>query len=601
MPAYLAFYLTLGLLGLLTLLLLGQVWRRPNQQRRPARLAASVLAVAALGCLLLPPQRDKTPAATDSLLLLTEGVPADSLRYWQRRLGSVPRYRFAPPSANRAPGTISSLAELNRRFPQLRQLHVLGQGVPAADLNQLAPAVRVTMHPTWPAAAFRMASWSRELNLGEALRIEGHFAADQRGPVQLYLYAAGRARDSVRLPTGSGAFSLRYQPRITGPQLLQLEARRQGRTLAAEPVATVVQPPRPLRLLLLAGSPSFEQNLLKNHLTARGHVLAQRLTIGRGLQQTAFHNLPPHSLSRLTPELLSRYDVLLTDNESLTALSGPESQALARALRTDGLGLVLTAGAGPLPASLPGKSAFQLAAQAMAPEQATPLRWSDGRGSMPLPAVLGAGPLLRPLVQTAKGTGLAAAAYRAGWGSVVVATPTETYRWLLGGQTATYDAYWARLLTAAARPLATTPRWHVNAYISPHEPLTIRLAGSTPAVAAEVRAPSGQLTRVGLRSAVSGPAQATALFWPRHSGWHTVRLPGQAPTSFFVLDSAGWLAPIISHRWQAAQQRAVPSSAHAGSGTGEDQAPDQEPVVPLFWFYGLFVLSAGFLWLEEKL
>jgi hypothetical protein len=90
------------------------------------------------------------------------------------------------------------------------------------------------------------------------------------------------------------------------------------------------------------------------------------------------------------------------------------------------------------------------------------------------------------------------------------------------------------------------------------------------------------------------PEWSTAQYWPRATGWHQVQGPGRTAYNFFVFDSAAWRGPELVERQQALAQRTVASKL--GSATGSAQQPWAAG-----WFFGLFLLAAGFLWLEEKL
>jgi hypothetical protein len=91
------------------------------------------------------------------------------------------------------------------------------------------------------------------------------------------------------------------------------------------------------------------------------------------------------------------------------------------------------------------------------------------------------------------------------------------------------------------------------------------------------------------------PEWSTAQFWPGAAGWHQVQGPGRTVYNFFVYDSTAWRGPELAER-----QRAL--VRHLGAFKTSNSAPGtvREPW-PTGWFFGLLLLAAGFLWLEEKL
>lgn len=591
----LASYLLVGLCALLALGLAWQAWRGYTGPRRVGRLLAGLLAAAALWFSVYPPQHRVVTPRAPAAILLTDGYSPDSVRVLRRRLGPVPLLRYRPLTLTRGDTlAINSLPSLPIRFPGLQRLHVFGYGLPAADAAALPAHVLLTAHQRTPSAGFTAAEWNQQLPLGEPLRLEGRWQGTGTAPVWVRLRAAGRTVDSARLPAAGGSFALRYQPRYVGRQLLRLEARQARALLVAEPVPVQVRPVRRLRVLLLAGSPSFELNLLKNHLASQGHQVALRLRLSPGLLQTDAQNQPPPDLARLTPATLRRFDAVVADADGLRALPTSEAQSLAAAA-AEGLGVLLI-GATELPRTLPGHAAFSLqprsAPQAELPQ---PIRWAANQATAVLPTVLRATPNVRPLV-TGPQAAVVAASYRVGWGSVGVATPASTYQWLLSGATARYASYWHGLLGAVGRPLEPAARWTAPRWPRPDEPQLLLLA--TPRPPARLQATvsgSGDTTLLPLRQ---DPAQAElwqATYWPQRAGWHRVVAPRLDTSYFYVFGPKDWLGPLRAQRLRAAGRRiAPPLSATAASAT------HTEFWLPAGWFVTLFVAAVGGLWLDEK-
>lgn len=505
----------------------------------------------------------------------------------------MPLWRYRPHTAPTGDtAALGSLASLPARFSHL---HVLGLGVPAADVPLLPPGVQLVAHPSSAAFVFTAAEWPQQLPLGETLRLQGYLRGNGTRPVQVRLYAAGRPHDSVQVPADGGAFVLRYQPRYTGRQLLRLEARQGAQLLASEPVPVQVLPARRLRVLLVAGSPSFELNLLKNHLASQGHQVALRLRLSPSLLQTDLQNQPATDLSGLTTRTLARFDAVVADADALTSLPAPEIRALTAAT-INGLGLLLI-GATELPRTLPGRASFALQPRPAAlAEQPQLIRWDDHQASATLPTLLRPTPATRPLV-TGPGGAPVAASCRVGWGSVGVATPASTYQWLLSGATGRYAAYWRTLLGAAARPLEPVARWSTPRWPRPDEPQLLQLLAPTPPTRAQAGPVASDSTGTNQLPLRQHPAQAElwqAPYWPAHAGWH--RVAARLDTSYFyVFGSADWRGPLQTERLAAAVRYPAGS---AGSARGA--ATRTKPWLAAGWFMALFVVAAGWLWLDEK-
>jgi hypothetical protein len=181
---------------------------------------------------------------------------------------------------------------------------------------------------------------------------------------------------------------------------------------------------------------------------------------------------------------------------------------------------------------------------------------------------------------------------------MVVSVLPETFRWALQNDSLIYNAYWSRLLTAAARHEPVDAAWRViTPWPRPDTPVEVQLtAASFPGVAPTVQGAAASPIRLALRQDTRLPEWSTGQFWPDSAGWHRVALAGKAARWFYVFGGQNWLGPETALRQQAAQ------AWLASSATPDDTEPEltRQPW-PAAWFFGLFLLGAGFLWLEEKL
>lgn len=591
-------FLIFGLL--LALLLTVLALRRSDARRRALRVGAGLGAVAGLGLAAFPPAREQTgPLRPTTAVLLTAGYSPDTLRALLRRLDpAAPMYRLGAATAADTLGLANPTA-LRQQLPGLRRLHVLGRGLSAADVPVMS-GLRLQLHADAPATGFQQATWNAQPELGQPWTVAGELARTDDGPVWVRLRAAGAVRDSVRLPAGGGAFRLRFTPRATGRAVYGLEAQQESRPRAQEPVPVEVQAPEPLRVLVLAAAPSFELRFLKDYLAAHQHAVAVRTGLSRGLTQTEFLNLPnPPALGRLTPALLARFPVVVTDAASLTSLDRAEAATLQRAVQEGTSGILLVADSPTLPRQLPGASAFRVQVRsAAAASVAQPLRWPTAPAAAALvPATLRPAEGLRVLMTTGADRQPVAAARPLGLGTVVVSTITETFPWSLQNQTSTYAAYWSRLLTAA-RPVQRVAGTIqiLSPWPHPDAPLTLRTVGIGNG-SLQLAAPATDTLRLPQRPDERVPEWATATYWPAAAGWHQAQI-GRVSQWFYVYGPAQWAGP-RRQEWQRAAAL-VPAENLSDAGPAV-VPPTRRTAWPRWWGYALFLLSAGLLWLEEKL
>lgn len=594
----LAFCLLLGLA------LMALAWRRPRTRQRGARVLAGAVAAGALWYTAFPPLRHLPPARAEAIVL-TEGYPPDTLRKLLRQLGPgtpVWAYGNVTPSARAQP--LASLLTLAEARPALRRVHVLGTGLATADLP-LLKNTPVQLHAGPHFAGFAAAYWPSRLPLGATFRVEGAAApitGNAKAPTWVILFADGAGRDSVRLPEG-GAFRLQYRPKSTGFTRYELRLRRPDQPVQAEPVPLEITAPVLPAVLLLTATPSFEFKFLKNHLAEAHYPVALRTSVSRGLVQTDFANQPALALDRLTPALLTHYSVIIADAATVSALTGPETKALRAAVGAGRLGLITLAEAAPLPRAVLARTDFVVQPRATAPTALAPapIRWPEAPGEVraSLPAQLRASAVLRPLVTGPAGLWLAAKR-RVGLSQAVVSVVPETFRWGLQKNAAAYASFWAHLLAAARPPTPAAAAWRAGTrWPQPQQPLVLHLTGPLPAVLPTVAPLSGgPAVRLALRQNTRLPEWSTAWFWPGAAGWHEVRGPGRVTHHFYVYPPGAWLGPQLAERQQAV-------TAHNAVITNAGPATMLPATVaeprPAGWFFGLFLLAAGYLWLEEKL
>ncbi|MET4107371.1 hypothetical protein [Hymenobacter sp. UYP22] len=579
---------------LLAVLLTVLAIRRADTRRRGLRLLAGLLAAAGLILAAFPPTRSFTQPAPASAILLTDGYSPDTLRALQRQVAAgTPVWRLASHRADDTT-TIPNVAAVRQLLPGITRLHVLGQGLPVADVAALQGLLLVP-HADASRLGFAMAAWPTQPELGQPWQIEGSFSAPTSGSVWVRLLAAGAPRDSVQLPAGRGSFRLRFTPKAVGTAVYQVQAYQTGRLLSQEPVPVEILPTQPLRLLILASAPSFEIRFLKDELAARQHQVALRIGVSRGLAQTEFLNLPaPLNLSRLTPRLLAAFDVVLLDTDALASLSADESQALSQSVRTSTCNVLLLADGSAIPRQLPGGAAFRLQARP-ANAAALPLQWPGTAQPAPAPAthVLLNSASLRPLLSTANQQ-VAAASRRLGLGQVAVTTVTETFPWLLQRQSGVYHAYWSQLLSAV-RPAQTNSELRLlSSWPRPAEPVVLRYEGPATRNPLTIISPRNTTTLV-RRQDAAVPEWTTAPYWAAAPGWHEARV-GSTSRHFYVYDAMAWPLPRFAE-WQRAARQNAAMGAQAVVG-----APATATTTWPRWLgFGLFVLGAGLLWVEEKI
>lgn len=579
------------------LLLLWLAWRRPKRQRLTWRLLASAVAGISLVLLVFPPATQQA-ISPGTAILITEGYEADTLKALLQKLEAKPQvYTYKTTSDNGE--TINSLVELHQRQPSLQTVHLLGYGLEEEELEQLKH-LQLQPHLTPAPAGVHSVRWPSSIKLGETIEVAGKYKAGLES-IKLYLHAAGKVQDSVALAADTvHTFRLRYTPKVQGRYTYTLLANTD--TLGQVPVQ--VEPQQELGVLLLASSPNFEFKFLKNHLAELQHRVALRTTISKDLSQSEWLNMPRTDLSRITPKLLQAFDVVITEPQALQQMSAAERNALQQAVSEEGLGVLTIAGA---PVSNRNTAFFTDFSGKRVSQQSS--RSTRASWTSEVPANITAAPYtLSNTEATAslvaeQGDQALVGAKRAGWGKVALSLVPQTFPWQLEGKPEVYASYWTSLLSAMAKEQVQEKFWEVAQpqVPQPNKPVILAFTDYT---SDGVTVPTASVTSIADSASINlplaqyphQPEKFSATFWPRHSGWHKVEVPNAEPYFFFVQDTSDWKFESITSRRAATQAFAAQQSIKPA----EASIIYQEEPLPLIWFFVLFALSSGFLWLEEK-
>ena len=588
----------------MVLLLSWLAWRRPDRRRLVWRLLASAVAGVSLVLLLFPPtyQRALDPGTA---ILLTQGYNADTLENLLARLEPKPLVYTYQTEAQEA-SAIPDLYTFRQEQPQLQTVHVLGHGLTEQELQAMQD-LQLVPHLSAVPTGIASITWPEQVNLGEAVQVAGQYTLPSGKTITLYLQEAGQARDSVALKeAGHHTFLLRYTPKQEGRYTYTLVARSAGSTDTLGQMPVQVNSAAKPAVLLVSSFPLFEFKFLKNHLGQLQHKVALRSTVSKGLYQSEWLNMPQVDLSRITPKVLQQFDVVLIEPQALQELSSTERATLQRAVTEDGLGVLTIAGDQLGNRSTAFFTNFQSKRLTQQDTRTARATWIGGTAAaIPVsPYTLVSSEAVAGLIEE-QNDNLLAAGRKSGWGTVAMSLVPQTFSWQLEGKQTTYADYWAHLLSSVAKREVQEKFWQLAKPQVPQirQAITLKLTDYTlataPAIpAATVRSTADTArTGIALQQSIHQPEVYEGTFWPHRAGWHVVESPGMEPYYFLVQDTAAWPHQGIKAKRAATLQFAT-QQRHIATASTTAYAEEQVPVI---WFFVLFVISSGFLWLEEKL
>ena len=538
--------LALALFGVLVVL----ARQRPDKRRLGLRIGLSATAVIALTLIGWQPQRLGASQGS-AAILITPGASSGLAARLADSLGA-PLYALPEARHIRPPGrtvdVVPDAGFIVRRHPEATTLHIIGEGVPGYALAGGRPvAVQAYTAPPQPGVQF--VDVPPLASVGEATQVQGQvFFEPSEWPVVVYLDDPGGRVDSVEVTgPGTSPFSLETTPRQAGHHPYRLAiVKALGDTLALETFEMRVQDPVPLRVLVLQGAPRFETRHLKNWLAAEGGHMAIRSTISRDRYRAEFVNQPERDLSRLTSGVLRAFDVVMLDERAAKGLSVPERRVLERAMVEEGLGLLLAADliAAEQGASLPRfVRGFDGQPLGASEGRRVRLTWDDVTLQSPIPAEAYA--IQRawgvdPLMYDEAGNTIAAIRQH-GVGRIGLSLATETYRWVLEGNSGMHAAYWSQLLSTLARAPVEADQWSAGGGkpIFRAEPVLIELRTRAASPIGLVYSTGASPDTIYLAQDLVEPTRWRSTFWPREVGWHRVQAAKPGASAVLVLRPSG--------------------------------------------------------------
>lgn len=570
--------------------------KRESKRHLTFRIFAVVILVVALACITLPVSYESDIAFSDknAAVLLTEGYSADSL-------GAYPGARFYTmdrqiKKENPKAALINSAADVLNAKPAIGVLNIMGYGINAEELAQLNN-LPVKFHPAKTAPGISAVNWNQQLKTGEKLTVQGTFYNTSPQSVTLLLKGLGTALDSVIIPKkATVAFNLSGTPRHAGRAVYRLLSTTNADTLANESIPVEVTAVKPLKVLILAGAPNFENKFLKDWLAANGYGVAMRAMISKDKFSQEFANLPQQSLGKLSTGLIDKFDVVLSDLDVLKALNASETAALKQQVLQKGTGIIVRADS-TTHSAFWLQHDFPINKVSANTQIITGLKIQEQSGITSKllldPVYINYQNYTQPLV-TDQQNHLLASTVLAGSGKEVFTTLSNTHSWMLSGNEKDYTALWSLLITKAARHTPANEQWKsVSTVPAINGHTQLQLETSVPNPEIKINQ-----TKTAAVQQPNMPFAYVADYWPSHFGWQQVQQGAGTPQWLYVYPQGEWKT--LRYNKMLSDTRAYAAQfSNAASVTKQIHQKVRNPVSKIY-FYILLLTACAYLWAEAK-
>ncbi|MGY3212651.1 hypothetical protein [Mucilaginibacter sp. HD30] len=562
-------------------------YRRELRQYLLLRLTATIIAIWALACLILPVTYwADNKEGNARHILLTQGFSKDVLRA----------------NSNDSIFTIDKV--IHREHPKVTlisdlglvsaPLQVFGYGLTKDELAQLGDK-SIIFHPAAVPDGIVALSWTDKIKAGEDFTVQLKYKNSTQRHYKLLLTGLNTTLDSaIVLPNIETAITLKTKPRSMGKAIYNLLIIDGKDTLQNEAIPVFIDAKKPLAVLILSASPDFETKFLKNWLGENGYGVASRSTITKGKISQEFINTAQIDQTIISAQLLSKFDVLISDQSLLQSLNSTASNVLQEAVFKKGLGIIIRAdSAGRSVSWLQREISISriLAKQA----EATTIYLQGNQKT----ANLNTDRLYinnRDNIQALAADDqhhILVAATLAGAGKLVLTTLNNSHTWLLKGHKNDYYTLWSLLINKVSRSVPTTTNWVVqNTIPVVNQPINLELENSEAAKNIEING-----TKVYPATDITSLFKKNTTYWPDKSGWQEIILNNTA-NRWYVWGENNWKS------LKAASRQAI-TNEHIAQYPKNRVYPKKsgkksQEYVPKEYFFILFLMACTFLWAESK-
>lgn len=570
------------------------IWKEVNRNNRAhiyLRVSASLLAIIALACTILPIKYSKEVNALGdhSAVLLTPGFEPDSLANYKSD-----QIFTADKSAQKVypKAKLIRLDELKTDSPAFTKVHVFGYGLKDNELSQL-DHLPLVFHSSPIPGGITAINWNQKLKSGDRLIVQGRYNNQNTRAVKLVLKGLSTQLDTVVIPAKSNKeFELSAVPKNEGRTNYHLRAIAGTDTLANENLPVEIDPIKSLKILMLSVSPDFETRFLKNWLSENGFEIAVRSTISKDKFSSEYVNMQSVKIDYLSADALEQFDLVIGDLSVLKS----ESTLLKQQVTQKGLGVIVRAdslskGSSWLQNDFPVEKL-----NVKNPGTVSLIIRDKKDRSAPLKTdqtFIREQSGTQPLVNDMQNHILANTSL-AGEGRLVFTTIANSYNWVLAGSKDDYSSFWSLLIAKASRKAPVSEDWSIPQTPVINEPVDLQLQSS--------QAPG----KIIADSAVIAPAQNKSMpfIWnntyrPPFTGWHMVKQNNGRPAWWYVYGEKEWQGVKAAEKLAATREYA--KTNNAGTSVTKQIHEKVRIEVPKIYFYLLLLGACVYLWMEGKI
>lgn len=560
---------------LLWLVFAWKEWQQPNKSKLYLKLVLAFVALTSLAFIVLKPlvvsQLD-----TYKMVVLTKGYDVnklDSIKKSNKKI-QVLNYEVNESfiSPNKKPSTI----------------YILGEGIAPFDLYQL-DSLNVSYLGNPKPSGIVQLKFDQEQVVGNTINIEGLYANAKKGRKLILESPANTGLDSIVFSTDSTQpFKLSTQLNVIGNYEYHLvEKDSLNNLINSNPIGIRVIPESALSILIINGFPTFETKYLKNYLAEKGHELVVRSQVTRGKFKYEYFNINTKPSIDFSEKSLQNFDLIIIDAQSFKNLGRNQKSSLEKVVKNDGLGMFIQANS-VFNGTINYITDFSFQSDK---NTITNLEEWPKTNISKLPSSFKPTLTLQPIHQL--NNSIVTAYKPLGNGRIGTSVFENTFQLMLNGNTQAYQTIWSETINVLSKKHSALATWEASSnIIFKDEPFTFSLRSQI--TNPKVLDNNNQI--IPLINDLNNNSLWKGKTYPKAIGWQTQHLEQDSTRMFnyFVTDTTHWKT-LKTYKTVVANQRQF------NNNEGIDKPYTTQQPMSLIWFYVIFILSIGYLWLEPKL
>ena len=470
-----------------------------------------------------------------------------------------------------------------------KSVFVLGHGIKAYDLWQL-DSVETKYIKGNDTKGIAKLHYEPKNSVGQKAEFQGNYR-NAIGGHKLFLEGpSGAILDSVTLSSDvTQDFELSAELKVNGNFLFQLiEKDSLNRIISKDPLPISVAKENQLSILIINDFPTFETKYLKNYLAQKGHQLLIRSKLTKNRYKFEYFNMTKRSTVAFDQQTLQKFDLMLIDVNSLNSLSRSGINSIKQTIVDQGLGVFIQ-----------GDEGFYNSNNRLAPFKfkkdriiSTTLKESPKVKLTTYPYEFRPEFSLQTIQSSSSKT--LSAYTKMGIGRVGTSILQNSYELVLNGHSDVYQDIWSNILGDLSRKNVLNTEWNTNSLFAfEKEPMEfdIRTRLGQPTIQTDEHAIIPMIQDVDISSLWRGKIV------PNGVGWKRLELQQDSISKldYYVADTDSWQS-LKAYNTSKANQRYFNDKNSISTKLNE-------PVwrVDPIWYFLLFMVCVGYLWLEPKL